>query len=491
MSKSSSKNGVRLRADAPAFVPYKPICDSSIASQLVEAETKIDSSRVLDPIGDESAMYAMTTMRLYGDFARAWLWSPNHTDNVAGEQPLGFQFNMSPQSPVYPDPFSRRAMFNGMMAIPVDMPNISLRHFADPANRVSERMLEEIDNEADLGGPGDDTNFAGIFSTTTRTAQSESTVFWLATQSHSLEIADQTYKLLVDSEPESVEVANERSRELIKVQNQIRREQYERDNSVDGSSSTSSSLSLSKSQSNVPFTTVHKLFFGEKEMQRLRAQQREHRARVLAKLMKSASIVSAKLGSSLSVEESAKKILASRDLVEITINDVDRVDKTDPYSDIVYTSNMASIYDVTPNGVLMRDGPRLGLDILRGPWNIDEVANAQRNAEKPFISVPVCTGMRQTNALRFETAEKQICDSVSCRSLISGDVWLWKPLSASADCHFLLEAENTRTRTADQKWLKFETACGFPQKNPIQHLSNVCIRLASPEHCRNHIERFR
>ena len=161
-------------ANAPSFVPLKATCDESMARQLVEAESKIDGAQVFDAIGDESAMYAVTTMRQYGDFARAWLWTPDHTDSVCGDQPRGFQFNMSPQSPVYADPFSRRAMFNGLMAVPIlDAPALSLRHFADPRNRVAENMLAQLANDTDLGGPGDDTNFAGIFSSTMRDARSD------------------------------------------------------------------------------------------------------------------------------------------------------------------------------------------------------------------------------------------------------------------------------------------------------------------------------
>jgi hypothetical protein len=474
------------RAGAPDFTLLRPICDTSIAQQLVESESKIDTSRVLDAVGDEGSMYATTTMRLYHDFARAWIWSPNHCESVCGDQPSGFQFNMSPQSPVYADPFSRRAMFNGLMAIPItDMPALSLRHFADPRNRVSERMLEEIANDADLGGPGDDTNFAGIFSTTTRDAHSETVTFWVATQSHSLTIAERAAELIVAAEPDTTELVCERSRELISIQNELRLEQYEQEFCT-GTPATNTKISAARTP---PFTTVTKLFFSDKEMVSLRAKQREHRATVLAKLMKAASLVSPRLGSSSAVDTCAKRILDARDLVEVTINDVDRVDKKDAFSDVVYMSNMASIYDISAAGLPMRDAPRLGLKILRGPWNVDAVSETQREADRPFISVPVTTGMRQSNALRYETASTSIASSVSSASEISGDVWHWTP-PKSGDCHFLLDGENVRSRNADRQWLKFEHACGFPKSNETLHLSNVSIRLASPEHRQEHIKRF-
>ena len=431
-------------------------------------------------------MYATTTMRLYHDFARAWIWSPNHCDTVCGDQPSGFQFNMSPQSPVYSDPFSRRAMFNGLMAIPiVDMPSLSLRHFADPRNRVSERLLEEIDNELDLGGPGDDTNFAGIFFTTTRDAHSENNTFWLATQSHSLTLSDRATELIVAAEPETTDMVCERSREVIGVQNELRLEQYEQEFCV-GSAAVNSKVSTIKP---APFTTVTKLFFGDKEMSSIRQKQREHRAGIIAKIMKAASLVSPRLGSSGSVEASAKRILEARDLVEVTINDVDRVDKKDAFNDVVYMSNMASIYDISVAGLPMRDAPRLGMKILRGPWNVDSVSEAQREVDRPFISVPVTTGMRQSNALRYETANTSIAASVSSESEASGDVWHWTP-PKSGDCHFLLDGDNVRSRNADRQWLKFEHACGFPKSNETLHLSNVSIRLATPEHRQEHIKRF-
>ena len=474
------------RSGAPDFTPLKVVCDESMARQLVEAESKIDASQVLDPVGDESAMYAVTTMRQYGDFARAWLWTPDHTDSVCGEQPRGFQFNMSPQSPVYADPFSRRAMFNGLMAVPVlDAPALSLRHFADPRNRVAENMLAQLANDADLGGPGDDTNFAGIFSSTTRDARSEHTTFWLATQSHSLELADRTAAKIVESEPDNADLVCERSRELIDATNAVLFEDYEREFcGVTGSSSIASPARHSGA-----FTTVDALFFRSNEMVTWRTAQREHRARVLAKLMRAASIDSPRLGSGESaLDETVRRILKHPNLVEVTFNDVDRVDKSDVYSDVVYTT-MASVYNVTSNGLLMRDSPPLGLDILRGPWRVEEVAETQRNAKRPFISVPTNTGMRASNALRYETAPIEVAKRVSSKSVTSGDTWLWTP-PASGDAHFMLDAENTRSRNADPRWLKFELACGFRKTNEVQHLSNVCIRLATPEHRQDHIKRF-
>ena len=472
-------------ATAPPFVPLVPICDESIGKQMVEAESKIDTSLTFDAVGDEAQMYAMTTTRLYGDFARAWIWSPNHTDSTCGEQPSGFQFNMSPKSPVFNDPFSQRAMFNGVMAVPIlDVPTLTLRFLADRKNRVVERMMAELDSEADLGGSGDDTNFAGIYSTVTRDSQSETTTLWAVTQSHSLAVADQTARLIRDAEPDTTDAVCARTRDLTTVTNQIMLERYERD--YCGGTDEKESQRRDKVSEKSPFTTVEELFFKDRHMSQKRAAQREHRARVLAKLLKAASVVSRRLGSGDSLDESARKILEFSDKVEVTFNDVDRVDKADPYSDVVYTSNLISVYDIGTNGAIVRDAPLLGLDVLRGPWDADGVANRQRDAERPFISLPTGGGMRQSNALRFENATPALAKK--CASS-SSEVWLWTP-PTSGDCHFFFDNENIRSRSAERRWLQFESACGFPPTNEKVHLSNVLIRLASPDHKLQHIKRF-
>lgn len=472
---------------APSFAPMKVAFNLSMPDQLVEAENKIDGSRAgSTPIGVEAAMYALTTTRMYGDFARGFIWGQNACSSVCGDQPSGFQFNMSPQSPVLYDPFSRRAMFNGIMALPIiDVPALEMRHFVDPQNRVVERMMSELRNEEELGGPGDDMNFAGIYSSTMRTTSSESTVFWLVTQSHSLTIADATIQLIENAEPESPEVVTHRAEQLVDLTNAIRLDEYEQ---TYGGRARSERNNLLAVQPKAPFATVCDLFFNNEQMARMREGQRMHRARVLAKLARATSIVSPRLHSdSVSIDEVAKRILDCRDLIDSTINTVDRVDKSDTTSDVVYSSNMVSIYDIGSNGVVVRDAPRVGLDWLRGPWDKESVCLAQKALEKPFISLPVSTGMKQSNALRIEEAPMKTARA--CSSKLNPNTWLWTP-PVSGDCHFWFDAENVRSRQADPRWLKHELAAGFRQENGVQHLSNVCIRLASPEHKLDHIKRF-
>ena len=473
--------------DAPLFVPMKVTFNSSMPNQLVEAETKIDTTRIgSTELGMEASMYALTTTRQYGDFSRAWIWSQNACSTVCGDQPSGFQFNMSPQSPVLYDPFSRRAMFNGIMAVPItDVPALEMRHFFDPKNRVAERMMSELRNEEDLGGPGDDMNFAGIYSSTMRTMSTESTVFWLVTQSHSLAIADATMKLIENAEPESPALVTRRAEQLVELSNAIRLDEYERAYCNKGGSERRNSFGV---QPKAPFITVCDLFFNDANMAQMRENQRMHRAKVLAKLARAASVVSPRLNSgSSSIDEVARRVLDCSDLIDSTINTVDRVDKHDTTSDVVYSSNMVSIYDIGSNGVLVRDTPRIGLDWLRGPWDKDSVCRDQRSAERPFISLPVSTGMKQSNALRIE--EAPFSTAAACSSKLNTNTWIWTPPS-SGDCHYWFDLENVRSRQADKRWLRHEIVAGFKEENGVQHLSNVCIRLASPEHKLDHIKRF-
>lgn len=482
-------------ANAPPFTPMRVTLNLSMPQQLVEAGEKIDTARLgsATKLGFEAEMYALTTTRQYGDFARCWLWSQNACSSVCGDQPSGFQFNMSPQAPVLYDPFSRRAMFNGIMALPLlDVPALAMRHFMDPQNRVSERMLAELRNDDDLGGPGDDMNFAGIYSTTMRDTASESTVFWLVTQSHSLAVADATMKLIEDAEPESPAHITRRAEELVDLTNAIRLDDYEQKYCSGGSSSSSSGDTGSRRRSTgvqpkAPFTTVGDLFFRDPSMAQMRDAQRLHRARVLAKLARAASIVSPRLhNGATSLDETARRILDSRELVDSTINTVDRVDKSDASSDVIYSSNMISVYDIGANGVLVRDAPRIGLDWLRGPWDKKRVTAEQAASDRPFISLPVSTGMKQSNALRIEEASASTASACSAR--LNSTTWLWTP-PRSGDCHFWFDLENVRSRQADPRWLKHELAAGFREENGVQHLSNVCIRLASPEHKLDHIKR--
>ena len=90
----------------------RPECDEHFTKQLQRAREKINDDSLANNVDtSNSEAYAVMTMRRYGDYARGWKWTLNHTETIDGRAPRGFQFSVSPRSPIFPTPFPATTMF--------------------------------------------------------------------------------------------------------------------------------------------------------------------------------------------------------------------------------------------------------------------------------------------------------------------------------------------------------------------------------------------
>jgi hypothetical protein len=450
----------KVPGEVPPLVLERAECDMTLDEQLAKARSKIDYS-LTSTITQNEMFCFVTWMHKYGSFGRRLVTALNQPACTEFEVPECFALNVSPNSPVFSDPFPPDTMFNGLMAIPLPpTKHITLPFFGD--SHILDRLCNELDSSGDLG-EGDPSNFVGFFSSSERGTGMQ---FWCVVQCHSTALSRETMKLIRDAEPTSMDAVDECARRFIEAANEFKsRAHLVKNYEVSVNLEKSSSSSSGSGKSSVPnYVTWNQLFLKTPRMHEIRRQQREHR---LATMKKALRIVGLDPGASLNLE--------SPQLIESTFNCIDQVDRHEPLSDMVFLSRMSSIHAIGKAGTLFCEPPSVGVTLLRGPPEIERVMH--RNAEQPlqaFIGVPVGTGVNKTPMLFREASSPTLDDN---DSLMPNSVHCWKDTSRP---NVLFDVRNLRTRARDSAWSMWLESCGISARAGETPLTPICVRWANP-----------
>jgi hypothetical protein len=477
MMSASATDGLNFRAiqpkvdNVPKFVPTVAECDLPLEACLATARAKLDLSMVLPgSVQQNEAMFAETVMYQLGSFGRRFSFGPQLCQSTPLETPEGFALNVSPNAPVFPLPFSERALYNGIIAIPLtelahstQASQLSLQFFADPKNRVRENLLEQIRNDEDLG-VGDESNFAGFFSSTQRGKAPE---YWCVVQCHSSRLSREAYDMICAAEPESIDQADSIAREMIRVSNEYKQREHTmryHTLSVDLDKPVKSASEVGRVE--LLYITWEQLFVKTPRMHEIRKEQREHRMRVMKKTL-------AIVGIDTRTMPALALHIDSPFLREVpSFNTVDKVDKNEPRSDLCYLSRMASVHSVGRHGTVFCEAPFIGPVILGGPWDINRViATNKDNPRSSFIGVPVGTGtilsQQRYAAARFTPRT----DTLQTQTHV------WSPNAAVE--HPIFDVRNTISRANSAEWTSFLYKCGHTNDNELP-LNPICVRWTTP-----------
>lgn len=454
---------VRQRADVADVAPLAleaVECDLDIDEQMRRAAAKINQQ--FAQLDDAGTLCAMNYVYPLGNFARQLRIVPQASRFVAPAERLqGFALHMAPNAPVFALPFASLPMFNGLLAFPLPPArNLTLNFFANPQNRVLERLAAELSDADDLGA-GDTGNFAGFY------YDANALQFYVVVQCYSETLARETWQLIVAAEPQSLADVDAAMRASVAAANERRRREHLVDNyevSIDvaaakAAAAASAAASVSAASTKPRYTTVDELFLRSTRMQEIARAQREHRLAVALRLC---SMFGLSPGDNVRLE--------SPHLIEVTYNCVDVVDRNDPNSDRVLLSLLASANQIGGGGMIYCETPRVFL--LRGTWQKERVA--RRNRELPadaFIGVPVNSGRTQTLAARAVALASR--DWRTDDRLRPNDNHTWPDAAAN----LLFDAANTRRRELD---VRFLDVCGRDPASTETPLVPVAVRWLTP-----------
>ena len=503
--------------------------DAPREQQLDVARAKIDDEWLRsrgELVRHYDAAYAALVCKMYGDFARGWLWAPNYTAAAEGGAPSGFQFNVSPRAPPFAVPFSRDALFSGVLCFPLaagDRSALSMRtkelagveHFVDSRSKVSKRLVEQIDENLHLAGAtGNQDNFAGIlWSYQTSPAQ-----FYCAVQAHNPELSRRAYALIEENEPESFECVREFADALIAEHrvfkadlahreetgnsfeiNELRRSAFSeldeiaecasdevatsrsahrsRRHGRRSAAATATAARTAAGELRAPYKTWYELFFQDEKMRALAHQQAEHRARLVCQTM-----IAAGLGPVCergTEAEMVQAVLENASTVNNAVNCIEQVDCADRHSDVVYLDNLTSAWNVTGGGVLVRSAAHDKFSLL--PGTLDQLGFAGPERKTRFVGFATSTGPRYSSRLlahdpallgadvKPEPAQRELLWSAQAPAATATAA---RPLA-----HPLLHTANWRVRS--KSWRDWERRCGSRHRSGIA-LKAIRLRVAEP-----------
>lgn len=269
--------------------------------------------------------FALVACHMYAGHLNRFAFAPNHAFAGRNRPPRGFIMDMRDTAPLFDVGFPERSMFNGIMAFPLDKgENSSLLangeevppgYFSSPL--VRERIDKAITEEHMLGD--DDTNYAGIFSTTVREGFSERTQYWAVVQCHSTKVSEKFFDALCKN-------------------------------------------SVAHREANSPGKVTWKAFFGNEAIFKMAEKQREHRARVICALVNACGLGT--IADSTAIRDNVQYLLDSEHTIKLTTTGVERVDE----NSLSFLSDNISTRLVTKTGLILREPGKLGLSLLRGPW---------------------------------------------------------------------------------------------------------------------------
>ena len=264
---------VRQRADVADVAPLAleaVECDLDIDEQMRRAAAKINQQ--FAQLDDAGTLCAMNYVYPLGNFARQLRIVPQASRFVAPAERLqGFALHMAPNAPVFALPFASLPMFNGLLAFPLPPArNLTLNFFANPQNRVLERLAAELSDADDLGA-GDTGNFAGFY------YDANALQFYVVVQCYSETLARETWQLIVAAEPQSLADVDAAMRASVAAANERRRREHLVDNyevSIDvaaakAAAAASAAASVSSASTKPRYTTVDELFLRSTRMQEI------------------------------------------------------------------------------------------------------------------------------------------------------------------------------------------------------------------------------
>lgn len=305
-----------------------------VKRQLHEAQAKI-STRLLVVDGDatdqqqEAARnaqlseherrFAMHTLAVLGPAARSFEFGANHACHGEYRPPSGFQLTVDADAPLRASFFPRDTLQNGTMAFPLDASEHSSRRYKSKAlatdnylssSKVRESLNRELCDSADLGS--DETNFVGIFCSTSEHNFKRTQRLWVVVQTNDAEASAALHSMMLDAERER------------KSWNQ---------------------------------------FWYEDERVKLAMQrQRRHRAGVIVRAIKACG-----LGPPSGRKERAVNVDFVLQCASLIENKFNYTEKPAPNL-VTYLSRAHSKLELT-QGALLSQSPCLGVLVLRGKWD--------------------------------------------------------------------------------------------------------------------------
>jgi len=390
-------------------------------------------SRDRTELSSAELRFATTAMLMYANAAIRFAFGPNHACCGEFDVPRGFQFNVSLDAPLYATPFPERSMYNGVMAFPLDKGTwchltskrkpIPPGYFSIAAVRQSiQSRLSEAEHLGD-----DDTNYAGIFSTTVREGFENRVQYWAVVQCHSTAVSEQFYNYLCEQEASHGDVARGATR----------------------------------------YTTWRSFFLKDQRVAEFVEQQRRHRAKVLCTLVRACGL--GPIAETTSETDNVQFLLDSPDTIHVSFNSIERIEAHDDSrlagDALAYLSDMVSYKTIASSGTVLREPARLGLAILRGPWT--------RPKHPLDTGFPCSTGHRTAvRALRL--AELSAADRAAMRP---NETHFWehaddRPLNLNL-------ATVEANRRDDRRWRKIESLLGYDKAHGLVDLRPVQVKLHS------------
>lgn len=442
----------------------------------IEAANKLIHSEFENNVSRYNALFALTTVRPLGEFCRRFVWSKNHTQVAEGDTPTGFQLNVSPFAPVFSRPFHPTAMYNGILCFPLaaglhTMTNrktkkrVDMSHFTNNA-----RLAEELKNIFE-GEPStdDDDNFAGIFYGNEGTE----TRFFVVVQANDPELSREAYRMVCESEPASMGMVRDCAEvrmirgEAVRLIHDRRVEQHNTAALDEPDRLLTENVKRLQDQRKIdpdkpPYITWKTLFSENPKMYEIEKKQEHYRASIACRILKAAGLGPPSEEAS-SDEDVTQFILHSDSTIKLSFNCVRQTDVSKPLSDMVYLSKLASIHDVTKNGILIRGACEGGVSLSLIPGLLEQTALASgAHVGSPFIGVCLSTGPVKAGALAF-TGVMEKSDSL---------IW-----SSSESNHALLGRSNYRIRDSIE-WKDWEAKCGI--KGREMRLMPIKVAVVEP-----------
>lgn len=444
---------------------------SNTMEKQIEAADKLVHSEFEPNISLYSALFARATVRPLGEFCRRFVWCKNQGQVSEGETPSGFQLNVSPFAPIFSRPFHPTAMYNGMICFPLSAgvhtmtsrktkKRVDLSYFTNN-NALAKELGSVFQGEPDTD---DDDNFAGIFYGNEGTE----TQFFVVVQANNCELSREVYRMICDNEPESMNMVRDCA-EMRKAQYEARMLIHSRRIAQNNTSALDEpdrlvheNLRRMQEQrkvdpDNPPYTTWKKLFIDNPRIYEIEKAQEHYRASIVCRILKAAGL-GPPSDDVKTDEDVIQAILHNSNTIKLSFNCVRQADVKNPVSDLIYLSKLASVFDVTKNGILVRGACEGGVSLAL----IQGLIENQTVAGFPFIGVSIATGPVKAGVMIDEHAADK------------SDSLIW---SAEDSEHPLLSRVNYRSRDSAE-WKEWEKQCGVSGKE--MRLMPIKVAVTNP-----------
>jgi hypothetical protein len=352
--------------------------DKTVIEQMEAAASKEKNEWAKDTVDKVSHLFALTLLKLYADFARGFWWGLNcQSARNEDAPPRGFQFNVSPRAPVYSAPFTAAPMFRGSMMYPLE--------FATQRGGpiTYDNLVQAVSREA-LGNNflTESDDYVGIFANFNSSGQPR---FYCSVQGHNPEISRRVEDFILQQEPESLEKVNEFLRYLIDLREKNAQKSKLPTDAAELYDAVLQDWAEAKTPLKIkePYMSWRQLF-DTTEMRRFQAEQQFYRAKLVCRTMKLFSLD--RVSASTSIDDNAQVIMENATTVSSTFNCVERFDKQNDDSDMIYLNNMSSAWTVGRTGYMWRAGATKLI------WQSGALVDQKYSANSPpFIGLPYTT----------------------------------------------------------------------------------------------------